>query len=212
MTWILRCAGTIPYSFGIAAIVSLVFLAGQQVAPARAAPAETQFDASISSNDDTAQVTDGVLISAEFSWTPHASDDVVYINPFVGINRYAQAGREPILGGPLAALGINFASPSLGNHLSELSSFNTEVVGIAMGYQAFWDNHRRNLVFELAGIKDNSRSLFNSDGDGADGAAFSVQFQQAFGQHFQLQIDGFVSVLEGRDNGAGGRVEILTQF
>ena len=116
------------------------------------------------------------------------------------------------VGGPLAALGINFASPSLGNHLSELSSFNTEVVGFAIGYQAFWDNHRRNLVFELAGVKDNSRDLTDHDGDGNDAAAFSVQFQQAIGQHFQLQIDGFVSVLEGRQNGTGARVELLTQF
>ena len=171
-----------------------------------------RINASISENDDSPQVTDGVLLSAEFSWTPHSSDDVVYMNPFVGINRYAQAGREPILGGPLAALGISFASPSLGNHLSELSSFNTEVVGIAIGYQAFWDNHRRNLVLELAGVKDNSRNLFDSDGDGADAAAFSVQFQQAIGQRFQLQIDGFVSILEGQDNGSGARLELLTQF
>jgi hypothetical protein len=171
-----------------------------------------RINASISEDDDSPQVTDGVLLSAEFSWTPHSSDDVVYINPFVGINRYSQAGREPIVGGPLAALGINFASPSLGNHLSELSSFNTEVVGIAIGYQAFWDNHRRNLVFELAGVKDNARDLTDHDGDGNDAAAFSVQFQQAIGQHFQLQIDGFVSVLEGRQNGTGARVELLTQF
>jgi hypothetical protein len=171
-----------------------------------------RINASISAGDDSPQVTDGVLLSAEISWTPRSSDDVVYMNPFLGINRYSQAGREPIVGGPLAALGINFASPSLGNHLSELSSFNTEVVGAAIGYQAFWDNHRRNLVFELAGIKDASRNLFSSDGDGADGAAFSVQFQQAIGQRFQLQIDAFVSVLEGRDTGSGARFEILAQF
>ena len=79
-------------------------------------------------------------------------------------------------------------------------------------HQAFWDNHRRNLVLELAGVKDNSRNLFDNDGDGADAAAFSVQFQQAIGQRFQLQIDGFVSILEGQDNGSGARLELLTQF
>lgn len=171
-----------------------------------------RINASISENDDTPQVTDGVLLSAEFSWTPHSSDDVVYMNPFVGINRYSQAGREPIVGGPLAALGISFASPSLGNHLSELSSFNTEVVGAAIGYQAFWDNHRRNLVLEIAAVKDNSRDLLKSKGDGNDAVAFSVQFQQAIGQRVQLQLDGFVSALEGGDNGTGARFEVLTQF
>lgn len=161
---------------------------------------------------DTPQVSDGILLSAEISWTPHSSDDVVYINPFVGIGRYSQASREPIVGGPLAALGISFASPSLGNYLSELSSFNTEVVGAAIGYQAFWDNHRRNIVFEIAGVKDTTRNLFDDDGPGTDAAAFTVQFQQAIGQHVQLQLDGFVSYLEGRTNGSGARAEILVQF
>ncbi len=171
-----------------------------------------RINASISGGDDTPQVTDGVLLSAEFSWTPHASDDIVYVNPFIGINRYSQAGREPIAGGPLAAFGISFAGNGLGNYGTELSGFNTEVVGVAVGYQAFWDNHRRNLVLEVAGVKDASRNLFDTDGAGTDGVAFSAQFQQAIGQRVQLQIDGFVSYLEGQDNGSGARIELLTRF
>lgn len=171
-----------------------------------------RINASFADNADTNQVADGVLISAEISWTPHSSDDVVYINPFYGFDRYTQVSREPIVGGPLAPLGISFASPSLGNHLSELSSFNTQAAGFAMGYQAFWDNHRRNIVFEIAGLKDNTRNLFKDDGVGTDAAAFSVQFQQAIGQHVQLQLDAFAAYLEGRDNGSGARAEILVQF
>ena len=171
-----------------------------------------RINASFAEDTDTANVADGVLISAEISWTPHSSDDVVYINPFYGFDRYTQVSREPVVGGPLAPLGISFASPSLGNHLSELSSFNTQAAGIAIGYQAFWDNHRRNLVLELAGLKDNTRNLFKDDGLGTDAASFTVQFQQAIGQHVQLQLDGFVAYLEGRDNGSGARAEILVQF
>ncbi|HER27129.1 MAG TPA: hypothetical protein ENI69_08470 [Rhodospirillales bacterium] len=171
-----------------------------------------RINASFGEGGDTAQVTDGVLLSAELSWTPKSSDDVFYVNPFWGIDRYSQAGREPIVGGPLAALGINFASPSLGNHLSELSSFNTQVLGVAIGYQAFWDQHRRNLVLEVAGVKDTTRNLFETDGSGTDAAGFSVQFQQAIGQRVQLQLDAFVAYLEGRDNGSGSRAEILVQF
>ena len=167
---------------------------------------------SIGEGEDTPQVSDGVLLSAEISWTPHSSDDIVYVNPFWGIDRYSQAGREPIVGGPLAAFGISFASPSLGNHLSELSSFNTEVIGGAIGYQAFWDSHRRNIVFEFAFVKDTNRNLFRSKGPGTDAAAFTTQFQQAIGQRIQLQLDAFVSYIEGRDNGSGGRVELLYQF
>ena len=65
---------------------------------------------SLALDDGIATVDDGVLISAEVSWRPHASDDIVYVNPFVGLGRFTQAGREPILGGPLASLGILFAS------------------------------------------------------------------------------------------------------
>ncbi len=81
-----------------------------------------------------------------------------------------------------------------------------------MGYQAFWDNHRRTLVIELAGLKDNTRNLFDDDGDGADQAALTIQFQQATGQRFQLQLDAFYAYLEGRDNGPGARAEMQVQF
>jgi hypothetical protein len=171
-----------------------------------------RINASIGDGADTQQVADGVLLSAEISITPHSSDDVAYFNPFWGIDRYTSASREPILGGPLAALGISFASPSLGNHLSELSAFNTEVAGFALGYQAFWDNHRRNLVLEIAGVKDTTRNLFNNNGAGTDAAAFTFQLQQAVGQRVQLQLDGFVAYIEGRDNGSGARFEVLVQF
>jgi hypothetical protein len=130
----------------------------------------------------------------------------VYINPFWGIDRYSQAGREPIVGGPLAALGISFASPSLGNYLSELNSFAGPIVGVAMGYQAFWNNHRRNLVIELAGTQSTESE------DQLDSAALTLQFQMAIGKHVQLQLDGFVSYLEARDNGSGARIELLVQF
>jgi hypothetical protein len=175
-----------------------------------------RINASFADGNDTSQVADGVLLSSEVSWTPHSSDDVVYINSFWGIDRYTQAAREPIVGGPLAPLGINFASPSLGNHLSELSSFQTQVTGLVLGYQAFWSNHlgphKQNLVLELAGVKDNTRGFFDTDGAGIDAAGFSVQYQNAIAQRVQLQLDAFVSYLEGRTNGSGGRMEVLVQF
>jgi len=154
---------------------------------------------------DTPQVADGTLFSIELSYTPERSDDIVYFNPFWAIGTMTQAGREPIVGGPLASLGINFASPSLGDHLSELSSFANDVVGFALGYQAFWDNHRRNLVLEIATRK-------NTDGNDVDGLALGAQFQQAIGQRIQLQLDAFVAFQESRDLGSGGRVELLFQF
>ncbi len=161
---------------------------------------------------DNPFASDGYLLSSEISFTPHFSDDIVYFNSWWGIDRYSQASREPIQGGPLAGLGISFASPSLGDFLTALNAFNTQVVGAAMGYQAFWDNHRRNLVVELAGVKDTTRGLFSTRGAGTDGAAITTQFQQALGQRFLFTALGFVSYNEGRGIGTGARTEILVQF
>ncbi|MCH7878781.1 MAG: hypothetical protein IH914_05660, partial [candidate division Zixibacteria bacterium] len=136
---------------------------------------------------------------------PKSSDDIVYINPFIAIDTFTQAGREPVVGGPLGSLGILFASPSLGNFGSELNSFANEVAGIAIGYQAFWQNHRRNLVLEIAARKD-------TEGNGLDEGAFGFQFQQRLAQHVQFQLDGHYALQEKRDNGYGARTEILIQF
>lgn len=171
-----------------------------------------RINASFAPDGDTANVSDGVLVSSEISWTPRSSDDIVYFNTYWGFDRFSQAGREPIVGGPLAAIGIGFASPSLGNHLSEMNSFAGRSGGFALGYQAFWDNHRRNLVLELAGSKDNTRNFFSNDGAGTDQAALTVRYQHAIGQRVQLQADAFVAYLEGRTNGSGARFEVLVQF
>ena len=146
-------------------------------------------------------VRDGSLLSAEVSWTPHNSDDIVYVNPYLTLGNFTQAGREAVVGGPLGVLGILFASPSLSNYGSELTSFTDDVAGFAAGYQAFWDNHRRNLVLEVATRKD------TGDG-GRDSLALGFQLQQALGRHFQVQVEGFYSFIENSDNSNGARVEL----
>ena len=145
---------------------------------------------------------DGTLLSAEFSWHPKASNDIVYINPFWSIENYNQVGREPILGGPLASLGILFASPNLANYGAEVDPFTDDVAGMALGYQAFWDNHRRNLILEIAGRKD-------TGGDGIDSLGLGFQLQQAIGQHYQVQAEGFYTFQEDRGDAVGGRLELL---
>lgn len=162
-------------------------------------------NSSIAENGDSPAAGDGTLVSAEVSWTPETSDDIFYINPFVAIDNFTQAGREPVVGGPLGTLGILFASPSIGSFSSEINSFAKEVAGVAIGYQAFWDNHHRNLVLEIAGRKDTS-------GKGFDDFAVGFQLQQRLAQRIQLQIDGHYAVQENRDNGFGARTEILIQF
>lgn len=162
-----------------------------------------RLNGSLAFDEDRAGVADGLLASAELAWTPHNSDDNIYFNPYVGISNFTQAGREPIVGGPLGALGILFASPNLGNYGSELSSFTDEVAGFATGYQAFWDNHRRNLVLELATRKD-----ISGDADKFDSLAVGFQMQQAVGQHFQVQLEGFYAFVEDQKNSTGMRLEL----
>jgi len=147
----------------------------------------------------------GTLISAELSASPKGSNDIAYFNPFVGINNFTQAGREAILGGPLASLGILFASPNLSTYGAEVSPFTDDVVGFAAGYQAFWDNHRRNLILEVAGRHD-------TDGSSFDQLGLGFQLQQAIGQHAQAQLEAFYTFNEDRDNGTGVRFELLVVY
>ena len=159
------------------------------------------FDSDLPNNT----AADGTLLSAEVSWHPPASNDIVYVNPFWGIKNYTQAGREPIVGGPLASLGILFASPNLSTYGAELNPFTDDVAGAAVGYQAFWDNNRRNLILEIAGRKD-------TDGNGLDSAGFGFQYQQQIGQHYQLQLEGFYSIQEDISDRSGVRVELLVVY
>ena len=151
-------------------------------------------------NDLTNTAADGILVSAEFSWHPPSADDIIYVNPFYSWKNYTQAGREPILGGPLASLGILFASPNLSTYGAEINPFTEDVAGAAIGYQAFWDNNRRNLILEIAGRKDTD--------EGDDAIGFGFQLQQAFGSRFQVQLEAFYTVQERRDDAIGARVEL----
>ncbi|MCH9019262.1 MAG: hypothetical protein IIA73_02720 [Proteobacteria bacterium] len=150
-------------------------------------------------------IGNGTLLTAEFSSIVKGSDDIAYFNPFIGIGNFTQAGREAVVGGPLANTGILFASPNLSTYGAEINPFTDDVVGAAIGYQAFWDHKRRNLILELAGRHD-------TDGDGFDSLGVGFQLQQAVGQHVQLQLEGFYTGNDSRDNGSGARFEILIVY
>lgn len=151
-------------------------------------------------------IGDGVLLTAEFSKTPHGSNDIAYVNPFIAIGNYTQAGREPIVGGPLANTGILFASPNLSTYGAEIDPFTNEDVGVAVGYQAFWDDNRRNLILEMAGKHD------YEDADDNSSLGLGFQLQQAVGQHVQLQLEGFYTFNSEQDDGAGARFEVQVVY
>jgi hypothetical protein len=115
------------------------------------------------------------------------------------------------VGGALGGLGILFASPGLGNFLSELNNFTSEEAGFAIGYEAFWsdgqqpNNHRRSLTLEVAGTKDLGYKGFDDFG-------FGFEFRTRLAHRIQLQVDASYSVLEKRDDGQTVRTEIRYQF
>lgn len=163
-------------------------------------------------------VTNGALLSTELSWTPHRSDDTIWINPFVSIGNFTQAGRENVDGGgPLAPLGILFASPNLGAFGSELDNKANDNAGAAIGYQAFWNDHWTNLGLEIAGYKDiGLEDEFQQGFEWQVGVGF--QAQQKVTQQSLIQLEGFYALQEGEgdievdDDAYGGRLEFLYQF
>ena len=162
-------------------------------------------------------VTNGALLSTELSWTPHGSDDTIWINPFVSIGNFTQAGRENIDGGgPLAALGILFASPNIGAFGSELDNKANDNAGAAIGYQAFWNDHWTNLGLEIAGFKDiGLEDEFQQGFEWQVGVGF--QAQQKVTQQSLVQLEGFYARQEAEvgdvdPNAYGGRLEFLYQF
>ena len=98
----------------------------------------------------------------------------------------------------------------LSTYGAEISPFTDDVVGFAAGYQAFWDDHRRNLILEFGGRGATIPAATASTRLGwASARARSFQLQQAIGRHVQVQMEAFYTFNEDRDNGSGARLELL---
>lgn len=186
---------------GASAIQRLVWLGGLSTA--------FRINSSIALEDEIPGnvIGNGTLFTAELSREIKGSHDIVYFNPFLSVGNYTQAGREPIVGGPLANMGILFASPNLSRYGAEQNPFTTNgTVGAAIGYQAFWKNQTRNLIMEVAGRHDyDGRTGFDSIGAG-------FQYQHKLNQHTQLTLEGFYTANEGRSDGSGARIELLFNY
>ena len=96
-------------------------------------------------------VGNGVLLFNEISYTIPASNDLVYLDAFWGIDRFTSAARGPDRGGPLGRVGILFAEQPIGRFGSALSSNPERAVGFALGYQKFIDPARRQQIILEAG-------------------------------------------------------------
>ena len=118
----------------------------------------------------------------------------------------ADSGEDPLLGLGQGDGVLGGGDVGAEDEQAELDPFTTDsVIGGAVGYQAFWDNKRRNLIMEVAGRHDLS-------GDGFDSIGIGAQLQQAIGRHVQLTFETFYAFNEGRHNGSGARAEIQVVY
>lgn len=161
-------------------------------------------NASFATEEDTPEMSDGVLIFGELSFDRQGGVNLFYTNAFVAIDNYSSAARGPANGGPLGRLGLLYAAVGLGSYKAALSNRAGEAYGFATGYQHFF-NVRRQLIVELGARADTGDKDLTT-------AALGLRFQQALGQHFLLQADAFTAYQEDLDEKFGSRVEIRYKF
>lgn len=159
---------------------------------------------SIPTEGETTASGRGVLLFGQSSWTPHHTNDLVYLNGFWAIDQFTSPARGTLAGGPLGQTGILFAAAGLGRFGAPLSNQASDVAGGSLGYQLFFNHTKQQVIFEVGGRES------TNGGDGALGAG--TRFQRALNQHWILVIDGFVSKQESRDVIPGARIEVLAKF
>ena len=160
---------------------------------------------SVALDDGSAAVDTGTLLLAELSADPLGNNDVLYANGAWAAGRFTSAARDPTAGGPLGPVGILFASAGLGDYGTALNNRADDVVAGAVGYQMFFNEERTQVVTEIGGRVATDRSE-------RDAVAVGLRLQQAIGERYVVQADGFVSREEARDIGYGARTEFLVRF
>jgi hypothetical protein len=162
-------------------------------------------NASFALDDESAAVSSGALLFGQASITPFGTDDLAYLDGFWAIDNYASAARDDDAGGPLGQVGLLFAAVGLGNYGAPLGNRADDAVGGAVGYQAFFNDYRTQVVLEVGGRKGTSDS-------NTDAAAFGARFQQALGDRLIFRLDGYVRWQDQLDEGAGMRAELQVRF
>ncbi len=161
--------------------------------------------ASFPTSAETNLAGQGELLFSQFSWTPHHTVDLVFLNAFWAIDQFTSASRGTLAGGPLGQTGLLFSAAGLGRYGAPLNNQASNVAGASLGYQMFFDGTKQQVVLEVGGRQDT---------DSTDRAAIAggIRYQKALDQHWLVVIDGFVSKREGNDVGQGGRVELQMKF
>ena len=166
-------------------------------------------NASLSLDDDSTVIDDGLLLTSVLSWVPHGTHegggDNLYVGSFLGIDNFTSASRSPSAPGPLANIGILFAATGLGNIGAPISPQGADVIGGSVGYQHIMHGGRSQIIYE-AGLR------LATDNQDDNTIAVGARYRKAIGQRMILTLDAFAGNDAIDDNFIGGRVEILWRF
>lgn len=161
--------------------------------------------ASVPEGPTTPFADQGELLFAQTSWTPHHTEDLIYLNAFWAIDQFTSPTRGPLMGGALGQTGILFGGIGLGQYGAPIAVRTDNLTGVSLGYQLFFNHTRDQLIFEVGGAKE-TKGIDR----GAIGAG--LRYQKAIGQHSILVADGFVSKPEGQNVAQGVRTEWRIKF
>jgi hypothetical protein len=153
----------------------------------------------------TAAVGTGTLAFTQFSITPPHTDNLLYLDTFLGVDKFTSAARDPDVGGPLGQTGLLFANAGIGSYGAALSNSASNDAGSIIGYQMYFDNRRNQLVIEVGGRA-------NTKGPDASKAAVGAAWQQAFGRHTILVFQAFGGQQKAVGHSFGLRSELLVKF
>lgn len=161
--------------------------------------------ASFPGEEESAVAGQGELLFSQFSWTPHHSQDLIYLNTFWAIDQFTAPARGTLAGGPLGQTGLLFSAPGLGRFGTPLSNQASDTAGASLGYQLFFDDTRQQLVIEIGGRQD-------TQGRAQGMLAGGLRYQCAIGQHWIFIFDQTLAKQEGLGLTPGTRVEFLAKF
>jgi len=153
-------------------------------------------------------VDTGHLVILELSKTPAWTQDLFWITAFAVAGDFTSASRVPGSGGPLAHVGIFFASSGEGRYAAPFNNRARDAAGGSVAYQKlFGPLGRRQLVFEADARVSPDRTQETAFGGG-------IRYQQAFGRRLMLQFDGFSKYarFSGKGIGLGLRMESRIEF
>lgn len=162
--------------------------------------------ASYPTDGEGTYATLGQLLFGQLSWTPHHFYDLIYLNAFWAIDEFTSPARGPLMGGPLGQTGILFAGTGLGRFGAPIPVRTNNTAGASLGYQWFFDETRKQVIWEIGGVAD------TKGGQNDDQIGTALRYQQAIGQHYIWLIDGFVAKRESNPTGSGARTEVRVKF